>query len=218
MSDARSWLEEKLRENGYQSTRLPASQLIIERTRRPAAQVLCVGLARGAWFEADDLDTHVKAVPDSIFVVVVPTRIAHSAYERAEEIGVCVTGFGELLDALRNDDDIASHVDSQEKFERSRLTFNRAVESIKRKGHHAYTIRRRHHRSLTIVTTNTYEFTADELYSLLESYAGIDPDFIVVTNPNCHGLSTDSRRAAEQTGVPVILFGELLDGLSTRWT
>ncbi|MDT7716177.1 MAG: hypothetical protein QOH09_2169 [Pseudonocardiales bacterium] len=104
------------------------------------------------------------------FVVVVPTRITHAAYKRAEEHSICVTGFGELLDALKCDENVAQHIDSQEQYERRRLTHNKAVKSLKRKGHHAYEIRRDKLRSLTIITTNDFEFTADQLYILLESF------------------------------------------------
>jgi hypothetical protein len=73
-------------------------------------------------------------------------------------------------------------------------------------------------RPLTIVTTNSYEFTADELYNLLESYEGIDPEIIVVTNPNCQCLSTDSQLAAEQAGVSLVLLQDLLNDLGRAWT
>ncbi|WP_405095207.1 hypothetical protein [Micromonospora sp. NBC_01412] len=191
MNDVRGWIEKKLQEEGYLSTRLPSSQLEIMRAPRPNARVICIGLGDGERFDADDLRARVDVVQDTTFVVVVPTRISHAAYERAEELGICVAGFGELLDALEQDDDIADHVDSQERYERRRLTFNSEVKSIKRKGHHAYEVTRCRRRPLTIITTNNYEFTADQLYSLLESYAGIDADLIVVTNPNCRGFSTD---------------------------
>jgi hypothetical protein len=94
-----------------------------------------------------------------------------------------VAGFGELKSALHNDHNLAAHVDSQEQYERRRLGRHRAVRSLKRIGHHACEIQRRDLRPLAIVTTNSYEFTADELYNLLESYEGIDPEIIVVTSP-----------------------------------
>jgi hypothetical protein len=128
-----------------------------------------------------------------------------------------VAGYGELKSALSDDDDVAEHIDTQERYERRRLINHQAVESLKRCGHHAYEIRRGGLRSLTIVTTNVYEFTADELYNLLDSYAGIDPDFIVVTNPNCKGLSTDSQQASKRAGIGLLLFSELLDGLGEKW-
>ncbi|MFC4859203.1 hypothetical protein [Actinophytocola glycyrrhizae] len=218
MKDVRGWIEKKLQENGYTSTRLPPFQLAIERTSRPGARVLCIGLEEGEAFDAQDVDVAIEEVAGTGFVVVVPTRITHAAYERAEDLGICVTGFGELVDALDHDEDIAQHIDSQERYERRRLTRHKAVKSLKRKGHHAYEILRDKFRPLTIITINEYEFTADRMYILLESYEGIDPDLIVVTNPNCHGFSTDSWRAAEQAGIPLILFDDLLDGLGTQWT
>src|SRR5690606_4503469 len=145
-----------------------------------------------------------EQVPDTRFVVVVPTRITHATYERAEERGICVTGFGELVNALQNDVDVAHHIDSQEQYERRRLLYNKAVKSLKRKGYHGYEIQRTEHRPLTIVTTNDYEFTVDRLYSILESYEGVDLDLVVVTNPSCRGFSTESQQAAAQVGIPLV--------------
>jgi hypothetical protein len=219
MNDVRSWIEEKLREDGFSSTRrLPKRQLEITRDSYPDARVLCVGLSKGETFDADDLIAAIEDVPDTEFVVVVPTRITHAAYERAEELGVCVAGFGELVHALRTDDNIAEHVDGQEQYERRRLKYNKAVKSLKRKGHHAYEIQRKEHRPLTIITTNVYEFTVDRLYSILESYEGIEPDLIVVTNPNCRGFSTHSRQAANQAGIPLVRFADFLTDLGSKWT
>ena len=150
--------------------------------------------------------------------MVVPTRITHAAYERAEERGVCVAGFGELLDALSLDDDISQHIDSRESYERRRLVRNKAVTSLKRKGHHAYEVRRKRLRPLVIITTDEYEFTVDRLYNLLDSYDGVAVDVIVIANPSCYGLSTDSRKAAEWAGVSLALFGDFLDRVGTNWT
>jgi hypothetical protein len=217
MSDVRGWIEKKLQEEGYSSTRLPPFQLQIERASRPAARVLCIGLEDGEAFDAEHVDSSIEGLSGTGFIVVVPTRITHAAYERAEERGVCVAGFGELLDALNCDDNIAQHVDSEKQYERRRLTHNKAVKSLKRKGHHAYQIGRYKLRTLTIVTTNDYEFTADKLYSLLESYHGIALDVIVVTNPNSRGFSTDSLQAAAQAGIALVLFSDFLDNLATKW-
>lgn len=218
MNDVRGWIEEKLRENGFSSSRLPNRQLVITRDSHADARVLCVGLAKGEFFDADDFIAAVEEAPSIEFVVVVPTHITNAAYALTEELGICVAGFGELTNALRNDDRIAEHIDSQEQFERRRLKYNKAVNSIKRKGHHAYEIQRKEHRSLTIITTNVYEFTADGLYGILESYEDINPDLIVVTNPNCRGFATHSRRAADQAGIGLVRFVDFLEDLGSKWT
>ena len=217
MKDARSWVQKKLSEKGYSSRRLPPCQLEIERDKYPPARILCIGLDSGETLDAPAVDDLLAQVPEVGFIVVLPTRIGHSAYERADERGICVAGFGELQDALEGDEDIARHIDSQEQYERKRLVNSRWVESIKRRGHHAYTIERRELRPLTIVTTNEYEFTVDELYTLLDEYAGIEPDLIVVTNPNCHGLSSESVEASERSGVPIALFNDFLGDLGVEW-
>ncbi|MGV9270272.1 hypothetical protein ACWDRR_37160 [Kitasatospora sp. NPDC003701] len=218
MNDVRTWVEKKLREKGYSSSRLDNFQLKIARSAYPDAKVLCVGLEDGDTFKAEDVDAAVSTVPGTGFILVVPTRIAHHAYERAEELGVCIAGFGELSSALAEDAVIARHVDSQEQYERRRLTSHRAVESIKRKGRHAYEIRRKQLRPLVIATTDNYELTADGLYHIVESYQGVDPELVVVTNPNCRGFSMESMQAATQVGMPVVLLSEFLRDLGTKWT
>ncbi|WP_159048003.1 hypothetical protein [Streptomyces sp. WM6378] len=217
MNDVRGWIERKLAESRFSATRLSDRQLEITRDNLPNARVLCVGLAKGETFGVENLDAALADVPGTGFIVVVPTAITHAAYERAEELGVCVAGFGELVSALHHDPDVAQHIDSQEQYERRRLIRNEAVTSIKRKGYHAYEIQRRKLRSLTVVTTNDYEFTADRLYSILESHDGINPDLIIVTNPNCRGFSTDSRKAAARAGIPLVHFEDFLDGLGSKW-
>jgi hypothetical protein len=52
----------------------------------------------------------------------------------------------------------------------------------------------------------------------MESYQTIEPDLIVVTSPSCCGFSTDSRRAAAQTGIPLVHFDDFLNHLGAKWT
>ncbi|MEU0213231.1 hypothetical protein [Streptomyces canus] len=218
MNDVRGWIEKKLAENRFSATRLPKHQLQIARDHFPDARVLCVGLDQGEVFGIESLDSALVDVPGTSFVVVVPAAISHGVYERAEELGVCVTGFGELISALRYDEDVARHVDRQGQYERRRLTRNRAVKSVKRKGYRAYEIQREKLRPLTIVTTDDYEITADRMYSLLEDYEEINPNLIVVTNPNCRGFSTESLQTAARSGIPLVLFNDFLDDLGSKWT
>lgn len=219
MNKARAWIAGKLSEEGLSTTNAGSDALIIQRHGLPDACVYCVGVSPGEIFGANAVDAAIKAMPDLQFIVVLPTsQIGNDAYQRAEERGICVAGFGELSSALQDDVDIAQHIDTQEQYERRRLARNPTVESLKRRGQHAYEIHRYGLRPLTIVTTNVYEFTADELYDLLDLYSGVEPDLIVVTNPNCTGLSTDSQRASMQTGIGLVLFPQLLNNLGKKWT
>lgn len=220
MKSGTAWVTGKLHERGY-LTSLIGQQggLLVRRIGRPDARIWCVGLDAGETFGPDSVDVAIEAMAEVQLICVLPTEaIEHAAYQRAEERGVCVAGFGELSAALEGDDEVATHVDTQERYERRRLLAHKVVKSLRRLGQHAYEIERRDMPSLTIVTTNRYEFTADEFYTLLEQYEGINPDLIVVTNPNCHGLSSDSHRAAEQAGVPAARFQDFLDSLDEMWT
>lgn len=219
MNDPRDWIEQKLAGRSYQIRRVHPLGLVVTRPDLPDARVLCVGLDNGESFAAEDVDEALEIMPDLQFVAVVPTRVEHEAYQRAEELGVCVAGFGELSSALAADSNISEHIDTQELYERTRLQRNQHVVSLRRRGHHAYEVTRQPPLpSLTIITTNVYEFTVDEFYRLLDSYGNIAPDIVVITNPNCRGLSTDSMTAAERAGVPLELFPDVLDGMGRRWT
>lgn len=213
MHDVTTWVRRRLAEKGFHSASSGALGILVSRQSLPDVHVYCAGMDPAERFSSRDLERAVDAMPDAEFVVVVPTRIADAAYELAEELEVCVAGFGELVDALQHTDDVRAHVDSQERYERRRLTRHPVVTGLRRRGHHTYTIERGRLAALTIATTDRYEFTADELYGLLEAHEGIDLDLVVVTNPNCRGLSTDSLAAARQTGTRVVLLSDFLDDL-----
>jgi hypothetical protein len=214
---ARDWIAAKLlAKTSYTTSKLGDAGLNIRRRHQPDGIVYCASAGQDG-FSAKDVDDAVRAMPNLRFVAVVPTnRIQHDAYQRGEELGICVAGFGELQSALEDDADIGRHVDTQEAWERRRLSRHREVDSLKRRGHHAYELRLKGERTITIVTTNSYEFTVDEYYRLLDSYDEVQPDAVVVTNPNCAGLSKDSRTAAEQAGIPLALLNDFLDGLGKR--
>lgn len=218
MSDVTGWVGRRLAEQGYSSTVVTPPVLDVLRDGRPPARVYCAGLNDEQEFGRRDVESVMGESPSAQFIVVVPTRIADSAYVAAEELGVCCAGFGELLAALDEDDDVATHVDSQEQYERRRFSRHPAIVSIERCGRHAYRIGRASLPPLTIVTTDQYEFTVDEFYGLLESHDELDIDLIVVTNPNCRGLSTESRAAARNTGVNVVIMNDFLAELDGRWT
>jgi hypothetical protein len=226
VSNSRAWVIRKLREesarDGGSSDPSPnvvgAHGLRVVRNARPDALVYCAGLRQDETFGLEDLDRALSELRGVQFVVVVPTRIAHAVYVRAEELGLCVDGFAELAAALRDDDDVSRHRRREQAYVMRRLGARKVVRSVSRRGLSAYEIERSNLPSLTIVTSDDYELTADSVYSLLETYSSLDVDAVAITNPNVRGLSSDSLRAGERAGVRVLLFGDLLDALGERWT
>jgi hypothetical protein len=226
VSDVRAWVIRNLREDGalHGGSNNPAPELVgayglrIARRARPAALIYCAGLRRDKTFGLEDLDRALSELRGVQFVAVVPTRIAHVVYERAEELGLCVDGFAELAAALRDDDDVSRHRSREQAYVIRRLRARKVVRSVRRRGLSAYEIQRCNLPRLTIVTCDDYELTADRVYSLLESYSGLDVDAVAITNPNARGLSSDSLQAGKRAGVRVLLLDNLLDGLGERWT
>jgi hypothetical protein len=226
VSDVRAWIVRKLREDARPD---PASKdappefvgdhgVRIIRGGRPDALIYCIGLRQSEAFDLEDLERAVSELPGVQFVAVVPTCIAHAVYERAEEIGLSVDGFSELAVALRDDDDVSRHMGREHAYVVRRLRAHKVVRSVRRRGLSAYEIVRLGLPSLTIVTSDDYELTADRVYSLLESYSGLAVDAVATTNPNARGLSSDSVQAGQRAGVRVLLFADVLDALGERWT
>ncbi|MGN6188211.1 MAG: hypothetical protein ACTHOE_04885 [Conexibacter sp.] len=218
MSNPRPWVIRKLQaEDGelsdLQLEPVGGNGLRIVRKARPDALVYCAGVEHGETFSLQDLEHALGVLSDAQFVVVVPTRIDHEVFVHAEELGVCVDGFGELVAALWEDEDVAGHLRREQAYVLRRLHQHRAVRSVRRYGPSAYEIERPKLSALTIVATDEYEITADHVYSLLESYANLALNAVVLTNPNARGISSDAKRAGEQAGVHVLLLNDFLGAL-----
>ncbi|MBS1868378.1 MAG: hypothetical protein JSS99_01820 [Actinobacteria bacterium] len=105
-------LEEEARHDGELSglrlEHVGTNGLRIVRRARPDALVYCASVEHGETFGPQDLEHVLGVLSEAQFVVVVPTRIDHEVFVHAEELGVCVDGFGELVaafgSALRQDD------------------------------------------------------------------------------------------------------------------
>jgi hypothetical protein len=71
-------------------------------------------------------------MPGLQFIVLIRRDADNKVYERAEEMGICISGFGDLKSALDHDTDIAQHLSSEQAYLLSRLRKNRHVASIRR--------------------------------------------------------------------------------------
>jgi hypothetical protein len=193
--------------------------LRIGRKIRPTALVYCIETSGTDRFTADDLDAARQDMPDVQFMVLVQRDADNEAYERAEELGICLSGFAELKSALAKDFNIAEHLSSEQAYLRGRLENNRHVRGVRRCGKSAYEISRKGALStLSIVTITHYELTSDSVYELLDENDGIDVDGIVTTNPSCRGFPPEVLDAGNQTGIRILTLHGLLDALSDTWT
>lgn len=193
--------------------------LRIERGIWPVGLVYCAEADGVGRFTADDLDAARREMPGLQFVVLIRRDAANEAYERAEELGICLGGLGDLKSALRQDSNIAQHLSSARAYLLSRLRRNRYVDSVRRCGKSAYEVSRMTPMPpLTIVTTEDYELTSDCVYDLLDEHDGITVHAIVSTNPACTGFAGEVRVAGQQTGTRVFSLNRLLDALGDRWT
>jgi hypothetical protein len=215
----RSWVAGKL-ENMYACTPTGERGLYITREARRAAVVYCAEPDETARFTAGDLNAACRELPGLQFVVLIRRDADNKAYQRAEELGVCLGGLGDLKSALHNDANIAQHRNSEQAYLLGRLANNRHVAGVRRCGKCAYEITRKaaHLDPLTIMVTDEYELTSDGIYEMLDQNNDIDFQAIVSTSPACSGFAGEAMQAGKQTGIEILSLRELLDMLGDRWT
>jgi len=214
----RGWVAGKLRTH-YAIEFEGEHGLRITRKRQPAALVYCAEPDAADLFTAGDLDAALREMPGLQFIVLIRRDAYNEAYERAEELGICLAGFGDLKSALDYDVNIAQHLSSEQAYLLSRLRRNRYVASVRRRGRSAYEISRKATLSpLTIVATEDYELTSDSIYELLDENDDIDPHAIVSTSPACSGFAGEALDTGKRTGIRVLSLNQLLDALGDRWT
>ncbi|MFG2045753.1 hypothetical protein [Dactylosporangium sp. NPDC048998] len=212
----RSWIIGKLQDE-YTIHPIGQHGLQIERWVRPTAFVYCVESGTD-WFTTADLNLAHQEMPSVEFVVLVKRQAESEAYELADELGICLSTFGELKSALAEDVNIAEHLSREQAYVLSRLGNNRHVDGLRRRGAAVYEISRVGALStLNIVTVDHYELTSDEVYTLLDRNDNVDLDVIVNTNPNCRGFADEVSKAAEHAGVRVLTFNEFLNDLGKEW-
>jgi hypothetical protein len=187
--------------------------LRVMRRSHQDARVYCAGIDQGKTFELADLDRACSNFDGVQFVVVVPRRIAHAVYARAEDLRLCVDGFPQLISALLSEDNVSLYRSNEHHYVMRRLCRNRSVKSVRRIGSSAFEVKRFDLSTVTIATIDRYELTADDIYTLVEEYADLGIQAIAITNPNASGISTDALKAGAQTGIRVILFQALLNTL-----
>lgn len=115
----------------------------IKRGMRPTALVYCAEASGIDRFTVEDLDAACQRMPGVQFVVLVRCEADNEAYERAENLELCLAGFGELKSALVDDFNIAKHLSREQKYLRTRLENNQYVSTIQRRGKSAYEISRK---------------------------------------------------------------------------
>jgi hypothetical protein len=193
--------------------------LRIRRHERPEAVVYCPEFEGGQPFSAEDLRCAVADLPGLDMVVLVRGTAEPETYRLATELGVAIEHFSDLVKAIINWSDVSEYVHSEENYIRSRLTRTGVVTSVIRCGYRAWHLQRSSGLPrLTVVCTGSYEVTDDELTLLHADYASLEPNVIIVTNPNTRGLGTRVLDTAQRLGTPLVLLNDFVTRIHEPWT
>ncbi|WP_435209419.1 hypothetical protein [Micromonospora sp. bgisy143] len=214
----RSWIAGKLSDE-YDVELEGDHGLRIKRPARPTGFVYCVEKNGSNPFRIDNFEAARQEMPTVEFVVLVRREAENEVYKRAEQLGLCVSGFSDLQTALSSNDDISDYLSREQTYLRGRLTGNRHVSSVRRIGELAYEISRQDElESLNIVAISHYELTSDTVYDLLERNDDLGVKAIVSTNPNCEGFAPEVLEAGAQTGTKILPLKYFLQSLGGTWT
>ncbi|SCE77446.1 hypothetical protein GA0074695_1005 [Micromonospora viridifaciens] len=213
----RNWIIQKLSDD-YNVELEGDHGLRIKRHRHPTAFVYCVEKSGNERFRIEHFEAARHEIPAVEFIVLVKREAENEVYEHAEELGICVSGFGDLQIALANDDDISRYWSREQAYLRGRLTGNRHVSSVRRIGESAYEISRHGGLgSFNIITIAHYELTSDTVYELIERNDDLEVKAIVSTNPNCEGFAPEALEAGAQTGTRILPLKYFLRSLNGPW-
>lgn len=213
----RDWVRKTLTTNTEQPVKnvvtidpVGPNGLHVSRTDLPASRIF-VAPAEGCDFTPHSLSAAVDEMPDLEFVLAVRRKIANTTYTAVDDRGVAIGGLYHLREALRTEARISEFRTRDRAHIEKRLRTSRFTAGIVRRGKDAYEIAcRSANLRVTALMTNKYEFTAEELYNLIAQYSELEIEAVVVTNPNCYGFSSASKRAARETGTQLILLGDFL--------
>lgn len=166
-----------------------------------------------------DLERSLRAFPEAEFIVAFRRGAANDVYPYAEQRGVAVGRLGELSSALGGATNISQFVPWERNYVTKRVNTNPAVRQWSRVGEDAYRIMRTGlaPETLTVATFDTYEATADQLLSILETYADRGLDVIVATNPSTGGFTQAAYEVARNAGVRLVIMNEFAAMLPSAW-
>lgn len=215
----RDWVSERLLEEpGFPVNASGEHGISVVRRSRPEGHIYCPEPSDNTPFTAEDLKQALREIPRLQFVVVIRRQVANDVYSLADEQGVGVGGLRELRAALVEVSDLGTYKSSNRRFVAGRFDANDQVQSWRRRGQNAYELDRKSgRRNITIVTTDRYEVTSDEIYLLLGRHGELKVDAIVSTNPNCNGFSPTALQAGRDSDTRVMTFRDFLRSLRDPW-
>jgi hypothetical protein len=222
----RDWVIQQLRkQTSFAGKPPPAVEAVgsngvkVIRPGRPDAIAYCLEPDSVNPFTTDGLVSALGELPQAGMVVVTRRLADPDVYQRASELNVCVDTFGGFVRAIDDFDDISQYVHPEEKYVRARLAATRAVTSVARRGHRAWTVVRTDGlRPLTIVTVDRYELTDEQFAAVLHGYPKLTMDALVVTNPNAQGFGSRVINSAQQAGVPLLKIDDFVRRIREPWT
>lgn len=210
----RDWVHEKLAGDGFDTEPVGGEALAVSTRSRLQAVVIAVPASVPEVFGVPQLDAVIRDYPAVDAVLLIRRPADEAVFAAASKSGIQIDTFGNVVRALEKHGELSRYQHPNETYLRSRIGQLPAVRDIHRIGLSAWGIERNEGRTLLkIITHDRYEFPASELREVLDKHPTIQPDAVVITNPNASGLSTLVTENAQQQGVRLFLLRDFIEGI-----
>jgi hypothetical protein len=158
----------------------------------------------------------LKGGDDIDFVVNIPKAayVIGEVFDIAEARNVAFGGFGDLMGALACDR-VRDYVNKEFGFVLRGLRQHSKVTAITRLDDRRLRIERQTLPPVTVLVLNEYEFAADHVRHGVDRYGEFQA--ILRSNPNSR-VTTPAEVAADELGIRIFSWGELLSELNRNWT
>ncbi|MCB2411488.1 hypothetical protein LGT39_01325 [Demequina sp. TTPB684] len=167
-------------------------------------------------FGFEDLERFQDELPGLEAVVLIKRDLQFGVFEEGRARGIAVSEFGHFRSSLA-ESHIGDFISREHAYVRSRMSRFREVMGIELVGLDAWRVLRSSALpALILQTHDRYEFTDDELWLLLDKNRDMNPDIMLITNPNAHGVSRRVRDSATSIDVEVLTLDDMRSRLSRR--
>lgn len=209
-----AWCKEKLKSHDkIKSIEVLASNLIsVTHIEFGSVIIATMSLAKISKTKLQEVIGEQKI--DFVLNVSKEPYITAKALKYAHDSGFSIGGLGDAMRALR-DGNLHNYISPEIKFILRGLRQHSKVNNIARLDNRRFQIERHGLPTVTILTLNEYELTADAVRNAIDQF----PQFTAILKSNPNGRILDSSiSVADHAEIKIYTWGELLRALNKSWS
>lgn len=208
----RGWVQNRFIEEGLNSTPIGSDALAVSSDARQDAATVVIPEPGSNIFGVPQLKSILREHGNVDSVLLIRRPADEAVFTVASDLGIQIDTLGNVVRALHEYGKLSHFQHPTEVYLRSRIGRLPGVLDMHRIGLSAWGIERSEGAPLLkFITHNRYEFPASELRKVLDEHPTIQPDAVVITNPNSSGFSNPVMEIARQLGVRLLVLRDFID-------